>query len=122
LFRHRSEVPLHRLLERHLLPTLPTSGPLFSDLSVDRVVKLFARDRARLGLKRPGLVFHSTRKWFTTQCERAGVPEHFTASLVGHQSAKSANRLTYGLYSAGISDTQKRENIDQIRLPEGIGL
>jgi integrase len=116
------EVPLHRLLERHLLPTLPTSGPLFPDLSVDRVVKLFARDRTRLGLKRPGLVFHSTRKWFTTQCERAGVPEHFTASLVGHQSARSANRLTYGLYSAGISDTQKREIIDQIRLPEGIGL
>lgn len=24
-----------------------------------------------------------------TQCERAGVPEHFTASIVGHQSARS---------------------------------
>lgn len=77
---------------------------------------------AEVGLKRPGLVFHSTRKWFTTQCERAGVPEHFTASLVGHQSARSANRLTYGLYSAGISDRQKREIIDQIVLPGGIEL
>jgi integrase len=85
-------------------------------------VKFFARDRERLGLKRPGLVFHSTRKWFTTQCERAGVPEHFTASLVGHQTARSANRLTYGLYSAGITDIQKREIIDQIRLPEELGL
>jgi hypothetical protein len=44
------------------------------------------------------------------------LPEHFTASLVGHQSARSENKLTYGLYSAGISDTQKREIIDQVRL------
>ena len=51
-----------------------------------------------------GTVFHSTRKWFITQCERTGVPEHFTATLVGHHSARSANKLTYGLYSAGISD------------------
>ena len=67
-----------------------------------------------------GTVFHSTRKWFITQCERTGVPEHFTASLVGHQSARSENKLTYGLYSAGISDTQKREIIDQIRLPQEV--
>ena len=57
-------------------------------------------------------MFHSTRKWFITQCERTGVPEHFTASLVGHHSARSANKLTYGLYSAGISDAQKREIVD----------
>ena len=44
-----------------------------------------------------GSVFHSTRKWFITQCERTGTPEHFTASLVGHHSARSANKLTYGL-------------------------
>ena len=66
------------------------------------------------------LVFHSTRKWFITQCERTGVPEHFTASIVGHQSARSENKLTYGLYSAGISDAQKREIIDQVRLPVGV--
>ena len=60
---------------------------------------------------------HSTRKWFITQCERTGTPEHFTASLVGHHSARSANKLTYGLYSAGISDAQKREIVDGVRLP-----
>ncbi|MDV7272125.1 DUF6538 domain-containing protein [Thioclava sp. A2] len=116
------EVPVHELLERHLLPRLPSSGPLFPQLSVGKVVKLFAADRQRLNLTREGLVFHSTRKWFVTQCERTGVPEHFTASLVGHQSARSQNRLTYGLYSAGISLTQKREIIDQIRLPAGVVL
>ena len=46
--------------------------------------------------------------------------EVLTASLVGHQSARSENKLTYGLYSAGISDTQKREIIDQVRLPQDV--
>ena len=57
-------------------------------------------------------------KWFITQCERTGTSEHFTASLVGHHSARSTNKLTYGLYSAGISDAQKREIVDAIRLPD----
>ena len=65
-----------------------------------------------------GTVFHSTRKWFITQCERTGVPEHFTASLVGHQSARSENKLTYGLYSAGISDAQKREIVDRVKVSQ----
>ncbi|EAQ08226.1 tyrosine-type recombinase/integrase [Yoonia vestfoldensis] len=113
------EVPLHPVLETLLDTTLPTSGRLFPNLSVDKVVKRYAylrRQHPELG----STVFHSTRKWFITQCERTGVPEHFTATLVGHQSARSENKLTYGLYSAGISDTQKREIIDQIRLPQDV--
>jgi hypothetical protein len=43
------------------------------------------------------------------------------ASEAGHQSARSENKLTYGLYSAGIGDEQKRGIIDQVRLPEGVG-
>ena len=110
-------MPLHGVLEQLLDTALPTSGRLFPHLSVDRVVKRYAKLRQRHP-EIHGTVFHSTRKWFITQCERTGVPEHFTASLVGHQSARSENKLTYGLYSAGISDTQKREIIDQIRLPQ----
>lgn len=112
------EVPLHTTLEGYLDAHLPRKGRLFPQLTVDRVVKAYAK----LRVQHPdlaGTVFHSSRKWFITQCERTGVPEHFTASLVGHQSARSQNRLTYGLYSAGISDGQKRAIIDGIRLPEG---
>ena len=115
------EVPLHPVLEQLLDKGLPTSGRLFPSLTVDRVVKRYAYLRS-LHKDLHGTVFHSTRKWFITQCERTGVPEHFTASLVGHQSARSENKLTYGLYSAGISDTQKREIIDQIRLPQDVAL
>jgi hypothetical protein len=78
-------------------------------------VKRYAKLR-RLYPDFKGSVFHSTRKWFITQCERTGTPEHFTASLVGHHSARPANKLTYGLYSAGISDAQKREIVDGIKL------
>jgi len=112
------EVPLHGVLEGLLDTRLPTSGRLFPHLSVDKVVKRYAYLRRRHPELR-GTVFHSTRKWFITQCERTGVPEHFTATLVGHHSARSGNKLTYGLYSAGISDTQKREIVEGVRLPVG---
>ena len=110
------EVPLHGVLEQLLDTAFPTSGRLFPQLTVDRVVKRYAKLRQRHP-ELYGTVFHSTRKWFITQCERTGVPEHFTATLVGHQSARSANKLTYGLYSAGISDAQKREIVEGVRVP-----
>ena len=105
------------MLEQLLDTALPTSGRLFPHLTVDRVVKRYAYLR-RLHPELNGTVFHSTRKWFITQCERTGVPEHFTATLVGHHSARSANKLTYGLYSAGISDEQKRVTVEWVRLPQ----
>jgi integrase len=111
------EVPLHSILENLLDTALPTKGRLFPTMTVDKVVKRYAFLRRQLPELR-GTVFHSTRKWFITQCERTGTPEHFTASIVGHQSARSENKLTYGLYSAGISDEQKREIVYKVRLPE----
>jgi len=111
------EVPLHGILENLLDTALPRAGRLFPYLTVDKVVKRYVYLR-RLHPELHGTVFHSTRKWFITQCERTGVPEHFTATLVGHHSARSANKLTYGLYSAGISDAQKREIVEGIRLPQ----
>ena len=112
------EVPLHGILEQLLDTALPRAGRLFPYLTVDKVVKRYGYLR-RLHPELSGTVFHSTRKWFITQCERTGVPEHFTATLVGHHSARSANKLTYGLYSAGISDAQKREIVEGVRVPEG---
>ena len=106
------------MMEQLLDTALPTSGRVFPYLTVDKVVKRYAYLRRRHP-ELSGTVFHSTRKWFITQSERTGVPEHFTATLVGHHSARSANKLTYGLYSAGISDEQKREIVEGVRVPEG---
>ena len=110
------EVPLHQVLEQLLDTSLPSKCRLFPTLSVDKVVKAYAKLRI-IHPTLMGTVFHSTRKWFITQCERTGVPEHYTATLVGHHTARSTNKLTYALYSAGISDAQKRDIIDGIRLP-----
>ena len=115
------EVPLHGVLEGLLDTALPKSGRLFPGLTVDKVVKRYAYLRS-MHRELHGTVFHSTRKWFITQCERTGVPEHFTATLAGHHSARSANKLTYGLYSAGVSDAQKREIIEGVRLPTELAL
>ena len=114
------EVPLHTKLEQLLDTALPKRGRLFPTLSVDKVVKAYAKLRQTYP-NLTGTVFHSTRKWFITQCERTGVPEHYTATLVGHHSARSVNKLTYALYSGGISDAQKREIVDGIRLPDWEG-
>jgi integrase len=115
------EVPLHAKLEQLLDTSLPKAGRLFPTLTVDKVVKAYAKLRQTYP-NLTGTVFHSTRKWFITQCERTGVPEHYTATLVGHHSARSANKLTYALYSGGISDAQKREIVDCIKLPDWEGL
>ena len=115
------EVPLHSMLEQFLDTSLPKQGRLFPTLTVDKVVKAYAKLRISYP-NLTGTVFHSTRKWFITQCERTGVPEHYTATLVGHHSARSANKLTYALYSGGISNAQKREIVDGIRLPDWEGL
>jgi len=114
------EVPLHTVLEQLLDTTLPKQGRLFPTLTVDKVVKAYAKLRITCP-SLTGTVFHSTRKWFITQCERTGVTEHYTATLVGHHSARSTNKLTYAIYSGGISDAQKREIVDGIRLPDWEG-
>ena len=114
------EVPLHTTLEQLLDTSLPAKGRLFPNLSVDGVVKAYARLRQRHP-ELHGTVFHSTRKWFITQCERTGVPEHYTATLVGHHSARSSNKLTYALYSGGIRDAQKRAIVDGVSLPDWEG-
>ncbi|MDA9937778.1 hypothetical protein N9D09_01685 [bacterium] len=41
---------------------------------------------------------------------------------MGHHSARSANKLTYALYSGGISDAHKRAIVDGIRLPDWEGM
>jgi hypothetical protein len=67
------EVPLHAKLEHLLDTSVPKQGRLFPTVSVDKVVKAYAKLRTAYP-NLAGTVFHSTRKWFITQCERTGVP------------------------------------------------
>jgi len=109
-------IPLHPRAE-DLLRDCPAGPRLFPHIQTNNVTKWFGKAAQSKGINRPGLVFQSSRKWFITQCERQGVPEHFTASLVGHATARSSNGLTYAIYSGGISDDQKRLIVDGLKLP-----
>jgi integrase len=60
-------VPLHSALTP-VLASLPSTGRLFPGLTVNTVTKQFGVVRAKAGVTRAGVVFHSSRKWFVTQC------------------------------------------------------
>ena len=72
--------------------------------------KRFGRLKTELGHGKQQ-VFHSIRKTFTTELERAGIPENIAADIVGHEK----QTMTYGLYSGGSSLEQKRNAIRQIK-------
>jgi integrase len=57
--------------------------------------------------------FHSFRRWFCTKAEQAGIQEHLIASVVGH----TRKGMTFGRYSAGPSDAQRRSVVDAVSLP-----
>lgn len=66
--------------------------------------------------KRRSLVnFHSFRRWFITEAERAGQPEHIIAAVVGHKR----QGMTLGRYSSGPAIEQARVCVEAVRLPEG---
>ena len=66
------------------------------------------------GRRRSLINFHSFRRWFITQAERAGQPEHIIAAVVGHKR----DGMTLGVYSAGPKIEQARECVEAVRLPK----
>jgi integrase len=65
--------------------------------------------------KRRGLVnFHSFRRWFITQAERADQPESIIAIVVGHKR----KGMTLGRYSAGPLLEQCRRCVEAVALPQ----
>lgn len=66
------------------------------------------------GDRRRSLVnFHSFRRWFITEAERANQPPHFISAVVGHKR----EGMTLGVYSAGPLIEQVREVVEAVRLP-----
>lgn len=74
------------------------------DIGVDAVVP---------GRRRALVNFHSFRRWFITEAERAGQPEHLIAVTVGHKR----HGMTLGVYSAGPLIEQVRAVVEAVRLP-----
>ena len=113
------EVPLHRVLEQLLDAALPKTGRLFPNLSRRQGRKAICLPAQTSTQSCMGPCSTPPASGSSPSVSAQGVPEHFTATLVGHHSARSANKLTYGLYSAGISGAQKRQIVEGVRVPEG---
>ena len=73
-------------------------------------------DEAVPGERRSLVNFHSWRRGFVTEAERAGQPEHIIAVAVGHKRAG----VTLGRYSAGPLLEQVRACVEAVRLPKGL--
>jgi integrase len=67
------------------------------------------------GRRRAVANFHSFRRWFISQAERAGIDERIISDVVGH-----ARRSMTGRYSAGASMEQMRACVEAVKLPEEI--
>ncbi|WP_440982387.1 tyrosine-type recombinase/integrase [Shinella sumterensis] len=72
-------------------------------------------DDVQPGKRRSLINFHSFRRWFVTQAERAGVPESTISSVVGHEEGRRS--ITFGTYSEGPAWQQMRACVDAIKLP-----
>ena len=64
------------------------------------------------GRRRAVANFHSFRRWFISQAERAGIDERIISDCVGH-----ARRSMTGRYSAGASMEQMRVCVESVKLP-----
>lgn len=74
-------------------------------------------DDKQEGQRRSKVNFHSTRRWFVTEAERAGQPETTVALVVGHETEKRED-ITFGVYSGGASGAQRRACVEAVKLPE----
>jgi integrase len=88
----------------------------------DTFGKAFARYREKLkvddkrdGRRRSLVNFHSFRRWFVTEAERAGQPESIIAEVVGHEEGRKS--ITLSIYSGGPSMQQKRTCVESVGLP-----
>jgi integrase len=65
-----------------------------------------------VGRRRAVANFHSFRRWFISQAERAGIDERIISDVVGH-----ARRSMTGRYSAGATMEQMRVCVEAVKLP-----
>lgn len=124
------KVPIHRdlreIVGRRFAGRLPADS-MFPELQntktpKDAFGKQFATYRRSVGVddkgtgKRRALTnFHSFRRWFVTEAERAGVVMTTIATVVGHKEGRDT--MTFGTYSSGPSNAQHRACVEAVSLP-----
>ena len=79
--------------------------------------KLFTAHKSKRGFKGRIKAFHSFRKNFVGQLERAGVPQNEVAQIVGHEK----KGLTFGVYGTHLTPQRAAEIVALIDYP-GVNL
>jgi integrase len=110
-----------RLTTESLFPEYPTPKNGSGREHSMTAVKAFVRYRRSVGVddvvpgkRRSRVTFHSFRRWFITQAERADIPGPTIATVVGHKRSG----MTFGTYSGGPDLEQRRRCVEAVRLPE----
>lgn len=80
-----------------------------------RYRKVVGVDERIEGVRRGLVNFHSWRRWFVTEAERAGQPPHIISAVVGH--AEGRKGMTLGTYSGGPSQAQYRAVVESVQPP-----
>lgn len=119
-------VPIHSSLAPIVARLVEGKQPNDSllTLSAIEISKRFIRYRRAIGVddtspgaRQSAIDFHSWRRWFTTECERAGIPENVVDAVTGHAGRVG---MSYGLYSGGPSLEQRRTCVESVHLPTGV--
>lgn len=71
-------------------------------------------DETRDGVRRSLVNFHSFRRWFATEAERADQPGSIISAVVGHKR----DGMTLGIYSSGPKLEQARRCVEAVQLPD----
>jgi len=84
------------------------------------ISKRFGRYRQTVGVHeqaegqaKSAVDFHSFRRWFTTEAERAGIAEHVIQFTIGQKRGS----LALDRYSGGSSEEQMRACVEAVKLP-----
>lgn len=110
------KVPIHSELKPLVdaLVAKARGGRLFKGVQSKSASSLFLRLRLKLGFgDYKQRCFHSLRKSLATALEQGGVPENVAADILGHEKPQ----ITYGVYSGGASEAQKRSALELVRYP-----
>ncbi len=125
------KVPIHSDVAPIVEARLKAKGAndwLFHELAGEKNAgdvfgKRFAAYRKRVGVderaegKRRSLVnFHSFRRWFITEAERAGQMVHIISAIAGHEDGRQSMAL--GTYSGGPSEAQLKACVEAVKLPK----
>jgi len=99
-------IPVHPILDQSVWNDF---FDVRDEVKKGHMTKLMQEARKEIGVGNE-VDIHSCRRYFSTQLERVGTPEHLAASILGH----SKSSMSYDLYSGGPLLEQMKEYIDKV--------